>query len=164
VAREEIGRRVNPFHAAVALAALDNPGWARPYDEAIERAGFGDPRLAPFAAELFEALADGIGDDTPFRDILVRKGLGGHLAEIERVAASLGAPFLDPKFDPHQARTLWSACYEALVEIADNERALAALRREAVTAGTLQATRDLRVRIEFLERRISGLEFWRAAS
>jgi DNA primase len=62
--------------------------------------------------------------------------------------------------DVHQARALWSACYEALVEIADSERALEALRREAVTAGTLAATRDLRTRIAVLDRQISGLEFW----
>jgi DNA primase len=160
VARAEIGGRLKPFHAAVAIAALDHPAWARPYDEAIERIGFGDPRLAPLAAELFDALADGIGDDTPFRAILDRKGLGGQVAEVERVAAVISAPFLDPKMDAARARALWSACYEALVEIGDSERALASLRREPVTAGTLAATRDLRTRIGVLERQISGLEFW----
>jgi DNA primase len=164
VARAEIGTRLKPFHAAVAVAALRHPAWARPYDEAIERVGFGDPRLSTLAAELFEALADEISDDTPFRAILERKGLGEHLAEVERVASAISAPFLDPKTDVHRARTLWSACYEALVEIADSERALDSLRREAVTAGTLTATRDLRTRIGVLERQISGLEFWEAAS
>ncbi|WP_165190494.1 DNA primase [Caulobacter soli] len=162
VARAEIGTRLKPFHAAVAIAALDHPAWARPYDEAIERIGFGDPRLAPLAAELFDALSDGIGDDTPFRAILDRKGLGGQVAEVERVAGAITVPFLDPKMDPHRAKALWSACYEALVEIGDSERALEALRREAVTAGTLAATRDLRTRIGVLERQISGLEFWEA--
>jgi DNA primase len=164
VARAEIGRRLNPFHAAVAVAALDHPAWARPYDEALERIGFGDPRLAPLAVELFHALSDEIGDDVPLRDILTRKGLGGQIAEAERVAAAVGAPFLDPKTDAHRARALWTACYEALVEIGDSERALAALRHEPVTAGTLTATRDLRTRIGVLERQISGLEFWQAAA
>ena len=164
VARAEIGTRLKPFHAAVAIAALDHPAWARPYDEAIERIGFGDPRLAPLAAELFDALSDGIGEETPFRAILDRKGLGGQVAEVERVAGAIPVPFLDPKMDPHRAKALWSACYEALVEIADSERALESLRREAVTAGTLTATRDLRTRIGVLERQISGLEFWEAPS
>ena len=162
VARAEIGTRLKPFHAAVAIAALDHPAWARSYDEAIERIGFGDPRLAPLAAELFDALSDDISDDVAFRDILTRKGLGEQVAEVERVAAAISAPFLDPKMEPHRARALWSACYEALVEIGDSERALGSLRREAVTAETLTATRDLRVRIGVLERRISGLEFWEA--
>jgi DNA primase len=162
VARAEIGTRLKPFHAAVAIAALDHPAWARPYDEAIERIGFGDPRLAPLAAELFDALSDGIGDDTPFRAILDRKGLGGQVAEVERVAGAIPVPFLDPKMDPHRAKALWSACYEALIEIGDGERALDSLRREAVTAGTLTAVRDLRTRIGVLERQISGLEFWEA--
>jgi DNA primase len=164
IARAEIGGRLKPFHAAVAIAALDHPAWARPYDEAIERIGFGDPRLAPLAAELFDALSDEISDDTPFRAILDRKGLGGQVAEVERVAHAITAPFLDPKMDPHRAKALWSACYEALVEIGDSERALASLRREPVTAGTLTATRDLRTRIGVLERQISGLEFWEAAA
>ncbi|CAN5272725.1 DNA primase [soil metagenome] len=162
LARAEIGTRLKPFHAAVAIAALDHPAWARSYDEAIERIGFGDPRLAPLAAELFDALSDDISDDVPFRDILTRKGLGAQLAEVERVAAAVSAPFLDPKMEPHRAKALWSACYEALIEIGDSERALDSLRREAVTAETLTATRDLRVRIGVLERRISGLEFWEA--
>ena len=50
VARAEIGTRLKPFHAAVAVAALRHPAWARPYDEAIERVGFGDPRLSTLAA------------------------------------------------------------------------------------------------------------------
>ncbi len=162
LARAEISTRLKPFHAAVAIAALDHPAWARPYDEAIERIGFGDPRLAPLAAELFDALSDGIGDDTPFRAILDRKGLGGQVAEVERVAGAITVPFLDPKMDPHRAKALWSACYEALIEIGDGERALESLRREAVTAGTLMAVRDLRTRIGVLERQISGLEFWEA--
>lgn len=161
-AKERALYTLKPFHAAVAIAALDHPAWARPYDEAIERIGFGDPRLAPLATELFDALSEGIGDDTPFRAILDRKGLGGQVAEVERVASGIGAPFLDPQMDPHRAKTLWSACYEALVEIGDSERALDSLRREAVTAGTLSATRDLRTRIGVLERQISGLEFWEA--
>jgi DNA primase len=164
VARAEIGTRLKPFHAAVAIAALDHPTWARPYDEAIERIGFGDPRLAPLAAELFDALSDEISDDIPFRDILTRKGLGGQLAEVERVAGAISAPFLDPKMDPQRAKALWSACYEALIEIGDSERALDALRREPVTTGALAATRDLRTRIGFLERQISGLEFWDTSS
>ena len=80
------------------------------------------------------------------------------------MAHAITAPFLDPKMDPHRAKALWSACYEALVEIGDGERALASLRREAVTAGTLTAVRDLRTRIGVLERQISGLEFWEPAS
>jgi DNA primase len=51
-----------------------------------------------------------------------------------------------------------------LIEISDSERALSALRHEAVTAGTLAATRDLRTRIGLLERQISGLEFWQPAN
>jgi len=163
VARAQIVERINPFHAAIALAAIDHPGWARPYDEAVERVGFGDPRLRPLARELFEALVDDIHDDAPFRDILVRKGLAAQLAELERVAQP-DAPFLSPATETHRARALWSACYEAVIEVADSERALEALRREAVTAGTLTATRDLRARIAILQRQISNLEFWRGAS
>jgi DNA primase len=163
VARAEIGRRINPFHAAVALAALNHPSWARSHDEALERIGFGDPRLSALAQELFDALVNEISDDAPFRDLLVRKGLGPQLAELERVAAGIDAPFLKPGGDLARARTLWAACYDALVEIGDAERALAALRREPVTAETLTATRDLRTRITVLDRQISNLEFWQEA-
>ena len=49
-----------------------------------------------------------------------------------------------------------------MIEIADSERALDGMRREAVTAASLVATRDLRDRIAVLQRQISNLEFWRA--
>ncbi|HWT51076.1 MAG TPA: DNA primase, partial [Caulobacter sp.] len=69
---------------------------------------------------------------------------------------------LDARYDPARARTLWASCYEAVVEIADSERALDGMRREEVTAASLAATRDLRTRIATLQRQISHLEFWRA--
>lgn len=163
LAREQIGRRLNPFHAAVAIAAVDHPSWARPYDEALERIGFGDPRLRELAREVFEALIDDIGDETPFRDVLVRKGRGEELAELDRLAATLAPPFLDPKTDRERARALWAACYDAIVEVGDAERALKAMRDEPVTAASLSATRDLRDRIAILERQISNLEFWQPA-
>ena len=163
LARAQIGGRINPFHAAIALAAIDHPGWARPYDEALERVGFGDPRLQPIAREVFEALIDDIHDDAPFRDILSRKGLGPQIAEIERVAQA-DAPFLSPAVETAKARALWSACYEAVIEVANSEQALERLRHEPVTAGSLTASRDLRARITVLQRQISHLEFWRGES
>lgn len=160
IARVQIVGRIKPFNAAVALAAIDHPGWARSYDEAIERVGFGDPRLKPLAHELFLALCDDCPDDTPLRERLGRKGLSEPLAEIQRLAQA-DAPFLDARFDPAKARALWAACYEAVIEIADAERALEGMRREEVTVGSLAATRDLRDRIAVLQRQISNLEFWR---
>ncbi|PXA79691.1 DNA primase [Caulobacter sp. D4A] len=163
IAREQIGRRLNPFHAAVAIAAVNHPAWARPYDEALERIGFGEARLKGLAHEIFEALIDDIGDETPFRDILVRKGRAEELAELDRLAATLNAPFLDAKMERERARVLWASCYEAIVEVGDAERALRAMREEPVTAASLTATRDLRDRIAILERQISNLEFWQPA-
>jgi len=162
IAKAQIVGRIKPFSAAIALAAIDHPGWARAYDEAIERVGFGDPRLQPLAHELFLALCDDHGDDVPLRERLSRKGLSEPLAEVERVAQS-DAPFLDARYDPAKARALWAACYEAVIEIADSERALDGMRREDVTAASLAATRDLRDRIAVLQRQISNLEFWRGA-
>lgn len=161
IAKAQIVGRIKPFSAAIALAAIDHPGWARAYDEALERVGFGDPRLQPLAHELFLALCDDHGDDVTLRERLSRKGLSDALAEVERVAQS-DAPFLDARYDPAKARSLWAACYEAVIEIADSERALDGMRREDVTAASLAATRDLRDRIAILQRQISNLEFWRA--
>ena len=161
IAKAQIVGRIKPFSAAIALAAIDHPGWARAYDEAIERVGFGDPRLQSLAHELFLALCDDCPDDTSLRERLSRKGLAESLAEVERVAQP-DAPFLDARYDPAKARALWAACYEAVIEIADSERALDGMRREEVTAASLTATRDLRDRIAVLQRQISNLEFWRA--
>lgn len=161
IARAQIGGRINPFHAAIALAAIEHPGWARAFDEAIERIGFGDPRLQPLAQELFSALCDDHGDDVSLRERLDRRGLSGALAEVERIAQS-DAPFLDKRYDPAKARVLWASCYQAVIEIADSERALDGMRYEEVTTASLATTRDLRSRIATLQRQISQLEFWRA--
>lgn len=154
-----IRERPRPFQAAVALAALDHTDWIAAQESALDRVGFGDPRLAPLAAWLSDFLA-GHDPATSARTRLAEQGFGPLLIELAAAAAAVSAPFLDPKQDREAARRIWEACYGAVVEIADSEQALTALRRTAVTAGTLAASRDLRDRVMLLQRRISGLAFW----
>lgn len=158
-ARDHIAQRIKPFHAAVALAALDHPAWARPYAEALERIGFGDARLEPLVVGVIEALVDA-DDAITVRAWLSNQGQGALLAEVARAAAVVGAPFLDPTTRPDRARAQWTACFEALIALGDAERALEALRHVPVTADTLATARGLRGQVISLQRRISALDFW----
>ncbi len=105
------------FAAALALAALDRPAWARAFPIRMRRVGFGDSRLEPAASAVLEALAEGGGA----RERLVARGGGDLIARLETTAAAVAAPFLDPHLDPGRALSLWRAGYEALIELNDDK-------------------------------------------
>jgi DNA primase len=156
--RNAAHQRINPFHAAVAIAALANPSWAAPYDEALSRLGFVNDRLAPLAQALVGALAEGLDADTLTRE-LDATGLGPLASAATASAAMARVPFLDPKEPPATRKAIWSSAYETLIELGDAHAALQALRQVAVTAASLAAGKEIRHRVQLLERRISALDF-----
>jgi len=156
--RNAAHQRINPFHAAVAVAALNYPAWAAPYDEALARLGFVNDRLAPLADALVAALADGVDADT----LTARIDAGGLRPLTAAATASaqmVRVPFLDAKEALATRKAVWASAYETLIELGDAQAALQALRQVAVTASSLAAGKEIRQRVHLLERRISALDF-----
>ncbi|OYX36035.1 MAG: DNA primase [Caulobacterales bacterium 32-69-10] len=156
--RNAAHQRINPFHAAVAVAALTNPAWAAPYDEAIARLGFVNDRLSPLADVLVAAMPD-----NPNPEALTARidaaGLRPLVTAATASAQMVRVQFLDPREAAATRKAVWSSAYETLIELGDAQAALQALRQVAVTASSLAAGKEIRQRVQLLERRISALDF-----
>ncbi|MFC5342927.1 DNA primase (plasmid) [Brevundimonas staleyi] len=105
------------FAAALAIAAVRHPDWARPYPGTLERSGFGDDRLAPIAEALIHWRETGMD---PARRLSEGDGPLA-VAAAEAAAATVAAPFLDLRMERGRARNLWRVGYEALVEVTEAE-------------------------------------------
>lgn len=157
--RDAARDRLNPFHAAVAVAAIDNPTWAKPYDEPLARLGFIDGRLNPLADILVSAWTADAADPDSITDRVDQAGQGALLDAARHDAEGAGVPFLDPSIAMSTRRSIWASAYETLIELGDAQLALEALRQGTVTEVTLATTREIRQRATLLERRISALDF-----
>lgn len=159
-AKGQVGLQVRPFHAAVAIGALTHPAWIRSFDEALERIGFGDPILQPMAVRFFDAMCEDVENDSSFLETLMRMGMADEVESLERAAALVSPPFLDPGVDPKAAKDMWSASYRLLVELVDAERAIEAMRTDEVTTYSMKTIRQLTDQVRDLKRKISSLAVW----
>ncbi|HEY0651360.1 toprim domain-containing protein, partial [Phenylobacterium sp.] len=149
-AAERLRRAPRALSAALAVAAVRDPGVI---DEAIERVGshgFGDAKLDGLAHELVSLRyeADSLEFDVHMRR-LQAKGFGpDDLARLEReaVRAGVSAPFLNETGE--RARVLWRQAFDLLMQLESLERAVASAAqdlgrdRDATTLNTLKAERD----------------------
>jgi len=149
-AMERLRGAPRALSAALAVAAVRDPGVI---DDAIERVGshgFGDEKLDGLAHELVSLRyeAEHLEFDASLRR-LQAKGFGpADLARLERDAslAGVSAPFL--KETGERARVLWRQAFDLLMELESLERAVAAAaqdlsRDQDVTAlNSLKAERD----------------------
>jgi DNA primase len=149
-AMERLRGAPRALSAALAVAAVRDPGVI---DDAIERVGshgFGDQKLDGLAHELVSLRyeAEHLEFDASLRR-LQAKGFGpADMARLERDAslAGVSAPFL--KETGERARVLWRQAFDLLMELESLERAVAAAaqdlsRDQDVTAlNSLKAERD----------------------
>ncbi|MBI1197472.1 MAG: DNA primase [Phenylobacterium sp.] len=146
---ERLRASPKPLAAALALAALRDPGVI---DEAIERVGshgFGDPRLDALAQDLVRLRYE--TDSLEFDAQLQARGVDAELIRrLERDAgrAGVAAPFLDPAAARDRARALWRQAFDLLMQLESLERAVEAAAQDlskdgdATTLISLKAERD----------------------
>ena len=151
-AAERMRHAPRALSAALAVAAVRDPGII---DDAIERVGshgFGDARLDGLAHELVALRyeAEHMEFDAAMRR-LQAKGFGADdLARLERDAkrAGVSAPFLDPAAAGERARDLWRQAFDLMLELESLERAVAAAAQDlprdqdATTLISLKSERD----------------------
>lgn len=139
--------------AALAVAAVRDPGVI---DDAIERVsshGFGDAQLDALAQALVSLRyeADNLEFDAHMRRLQAKGGFSvDDLARLERDARRAGAsaPFLDPKESGERARDLWRQAFDLMMQLEGLERAVAAAAQDlerdgdSVTLNNLKAERD----------------------
>ena len=151
-ATQQLRRSPRPLAAALALAALRDPGVI---DDSIERLGahgFGDEKLDTIAQELVRIRyeADAVDMDRMIGQ-LEAKGLDRQLLarlESDAIRAGVSAPFLDPAAAGERARELWRRAFDLLMQLEALERAVEGAARDlsrdqdSSTLMALKAERD----------------------
>jgi DNA primase len=152
-ATERMCRAPKALSAALAVAAVYDPGVI---DEAIERVGshgFGDAALDGLAQQLVSLRyeADNLEFDAALRRLQAHGFGPDDLERLKRDASRAGvsAPFLDPGAARDHARTLWRQAFDLLMQLESLERAVEAalvdIGRDPgalATLGPLKAERD----------------------
>ncbi|MBS0360363.1 MAG: DNA primase [Proteobacteria bacterium] len=136
--------------AALALAALRDPGVIDDKIETVGAKGFGDEKLDALAQELVRLRyeTDGVEFEVALRHLQARGFSAEMLSDLERDAARAGvaAPFL--RETGERARDLWRQAFDLLMQLESLERAVEAATRDldrdrdASTLVNLKTERD----------------------
>ncbi|WP_293906309.1 DNA primase [Phenylobacterium sp.] len=149
-ATERLRRAPRALSAALAYAAVQDPGVI---DEAIERVvshGFGDQQLDGLAQELVRLRYEtgSVEMDASLRQLQARGFDAEVMRRLERDAgrAGVSAPFLNETGE--RARELWREAFDLLMQLESLERAVSAAAhdlsrdQDATTLNTLKGERD----------------------
>ena len=139
-----------PLAAALALAAVRDPGVIDEKIELVGARGFGDAKLDGLAQELVRLRyeTDGMAFDAALRHLEARGFGPANLAVLEQDArrAGVSAPFLQETGE--RARDLWRQAFDLLMQLESLERAVEAAARDldrdrdSSTLNSLKTERD----------------------
>ncbi len=140
-----------PLAAALALAAVRDPGVIDEKIELVGARGFGDERLDTLAQELVRLRyeTEGMEFDAALRQLQARGFDASMLTTLEQDArrAGVSAPFLQATGE--RARDLWRQAFDLLMQLESLERAVEAAARDldrdhdSSTLISLKTERDL---------------------
>ena len=148
-ASDRLQRSPRPLAAALALAAVRDPGVIDASIERVGAQGFGDERLDGLAHELVRLRYETGSLEVDAAVRLAAQGIGADvLAALGRDAqrAGVSAPFLEATGE--RARELWRQAYDLLMQLEGLERAVEAAARDlprdqdSQSLMTLKAERD----------------------
>ncbi|THD81338.1 MAG: DNA primase [Phenylobacterium sp.] len=127
-AAERLRGSARPLAAALALAALRDPGVIDDKIELVGARGFGDHKLDALANELVQLRyeAENLDFDASLRRLKARGLDEALIARLTTDAARAGvsAPFLDPGAARDHARALWRQAFDLLMQLESLERAV----------------------------------------
>ena len=157
-ATDRLRRSSRPLAAALALAAVRDPGVI---DAAIERVGalgFGDEKLDGLAQELVRLRyeTENLEMDAALRR-LEAQGIGADvMAALNRDArrAGVSAPFLEATGE--RARDLWRQAYDLLMQLEGLERAVEAAARDLPRDQDSQSLMSLKAERDQLRRLLNS--------
>jgi DNA primase len=149
-AYDRLRRAPRPLAAALAMAAVRDPGIIDASIERVGSHGFGDEQLDRLAQELVSLRyeADGLEADAAVRHLHTRGFVPEDFTRLERDAqrAGLSAPFLTETGE--RARDLWRQAFDLLMQLESLERAVEgaaqdlARDQDSATLMTLKGERD----------------------
>ena len=149
-AAERLRRAPRPLAAALAMAAVRDPGVIDASIERVGSHGFGDEQLDRLAQELVSLRyeASSLETDAALRHLHTRGFVPEDFIKLERDAnrAGLSAPFMSETGE--RARDLWRQAFDLLMQLESLERAVEgaaqdlARDQDAATLMTLKGERD----------------------
>jgi DNA primase len=154
-----------PMSAALALAALADPGVLDDNIERLAARGFHDSQLDAIANELvalrFEA--DHLEADFVRRRLQARGFDDAAMVRLSRAAqkAGISAPFLDPQTPRDRARALWTRAFTLLMDLEALERAVSGAKEDMARGEDSAAFMRLKTERDLLKRLIDSGD-WQA--
>lgn len=151
-------------HAPAALAwlAVRQPSVLDDHlEDALTAKGFGEPALAPLVQEIvgLRLSADHLDTGDVTRH-LASCGYSALLKDIDRAAASSGAPFMKDDVTLEAARSQWSRAFVGLARLAALDEALTAVKRDLRGREDMEAFERLKGERDALKRAIRAGTIW----
>lgn len=161
-AARQLAQSLDPMAAAMAKYVLLDPAVL---DEHLENAfvskGFGDPTLAPLAAEIINFRLDSDHLDTAtLARHLASCGFNALLTDIDRAAAKSGAPILKPDVSLEVAKSQWSQAFVGLSRLAALDEAIASAKGNLSGRSDMEALERLKGERDALKRAIRTGTIW----
>ena len=160
-AARKLSTALDPFCAALAKAALDDPHRLDDHFELLERSGFGDPALSELAKEIIRLRLDADHlDSGALARHLRDRGFAGLLTDIDRAAAKAGAPFLKQDVTLAAARSQWTYAFEVMNRLAALETALSSVKVNLGGRSDMAAFERLKAERDTLKRSVRSGSLW----
>ncbi|MFN3522059.1 MAG: DNA primase [Phenylobacterium sp.] len=161
-AAEGLARALERLPAALAWLAVRDPALLDDHlEDALSAKGFGEPALAPLIQEII-----GLRLETEHLDServarhLASCGFSALLKDIDRAAASSGAPYLKDDVSLEAARSQWSRAFAGLSRLAALDEALAAAKADLRGREDMEAFERLKGERDALKRAIRTGTIW----
>jgi DNA primase len=161
-AARRLARSLEPMAAALARFALAEPMILDEHlEDGFTAGGLGDPQLLELIREItrFRLDADHLDSATLARH-LASCGFNALLTDIDRAAATSGAPFLKPDVSLEVARSQWSQAFAGLSRLAALDEAIASAKGNLSGRSDMEALERLKGERDALKRAIRTGTIW----
>jgi DNA primase len=161
-AAKRLAQTLAPAAAALALGAIRDPGVLDEHlEDAFAALGFGEPSLAEMVKEIIRLRLEADHLDTAtLRRHLASCGFSALLTDIERAAATSGAPMLKDDVSLDARRSQWSLGFAALARAAALDDAIAAAKGNLSGRSEMAAFERLKAERDALKRAIRTGTIW----
>jgi DNA primase len=161
-AAKRLAERMDPMAAALARYAVGDPGVLDDHlEDAFTAGGFGNPALAKLTREIIRLrLESDHLDSHVMQRHLAACGFSALLTDIDRAAATSGAPILQDDVSLDARRSQWSRGFAALARVAALDDAIGAAKGNLRGRPDMAALERLKGERDALKRAIRTGTIW----
>ena len=161
-AAKRLSSRLNPQASALVLTAIHNPTVLdEELDAPFTATGFGEPEIAELVREIIRLRLEADHLDTGgLQRHLASCGFSALLTDIERAAATSGAPMIKEDVSLNARRSQWSRGFAALARAAALDDAIGAAKGDLRGRDQMAAFERLKAERDALKRAIRTGTIW----